>query len=316
MVRLPRYGLIHSNMRTVSMDKIPLHVMFNHSHYIPQTLCHCKELFSEWVIVPEVYPDLLYSYYGILDYCTSIKEFVQFFSRTDMNKMPHFFSIENIRLISDVNELSSLKNLGICAIQLYHHSDSEFFNRITGITEKGMRLLSVMLDNNIALDLSHLNDDWCLKILRIFSGKIQMSHCAVSELLDAPYRRSNAISIRTMEKLVAHDSLIGICFVNDIVGKNENELDEEKLYIDIVQQFEFIGRRLGCNNFCLGPDFLDFQYYSKIFSKKLLIPECFFTASGYVKLFCDLSTAFGQVAAFNILWSNAHQWYTEIHNSR
>ena len=76
------------------MDKIPLHVMFNHSHYIPQTLCHCKELCSEWVIVPEVYPDLLYSYYGILDYCTSVKEFVQFFSRTDMNKLPHFFLLK------------------------------------------------------------------------------------------------------------------------------------------------------------------------------------------------------------------------------
>ena len=179
-----------------------------------------------------------------------------------------------------------------------------------------MNLLKILLNENIALDLSHLNDECCRGILKIFPGKIQMSHCAVSELLNTPEKRSNSISLKTMEQLVARDALIGICFVNDVVAENANELDEDRIYYDILKQFDFIGHRIGCNNICLGPDFIDLQYYSKVFSKQLIIPKCFFSIAGYTKLFSDLSTIFNQTNVSNIFWTNAHNWYEQIFDRR
>lgn len=303
------------------MNKHKMKLMFGHVHYIPYKLQCLSDIETEWVIVPEFYPDLLYSYYGILDYCTSVYQFVDLFLKTHVSDVPHFFSIENIRMLETYKklrkqELRKLKSIGVCSVQLYHHGKSDFFDKSVGITAKGKELLKLVEAEKIALDLSHLNDWWINEILQIFSGKVLVSHCAVSELLENSQYRSNAISMSTMEKLVERDALIGICFVNDVVSVKENEQNESKVYNDIIKQFEYIGHRIGYDNLCMGPDFSNMEYYSRVYAKNLFIPQCFYTISGYKNLYNDLIDSIGNTAANNIIWENAHKWYLKIYDSR
>ncbi len=233
-----------------------------HTHYLPAGLLADQRLHLGAVLVPEFYPDLVNSYYGEIEYFTSVFEFTDYFYKRIQERGPFRFSLENIRMLPSISQLPELKKLGVISLQIYHHSDNIFFSISSGLTEKGYQLLRIMQEEDMILDLSHLNDYWISKILTIYPGKIIVSHCSLSCMLDYPEQRSNCISLDTVAALVKRQALVGISFVNDIVSRNTYEQDSEQIYQDIVGLIVFLNRNFGPNQLCLGPDYFDFAYYS------------------------------------------------------
>lgn len=280
-------------------------VFFGHTHYIPPDILNDHGIKIGAVLVPEFYPDLVYRYYNEVQYFRTVSAFTEF-ARTKLGRVsPLFFSIENIRMLSAGDSIAELKKLGVCSIQLFHHGDNLFFSRNTGLSENGLRLLHEMERESIFLDLSHLNDDWIHQILNVFDGKVMVSHCAVSELLEHAECRSNRVSMKTLDRLIKRDALIGLSFVNDTVSFHESEQDECNVYRSILHQIQYLVKSFGYDHFCIAPDYFDASYYSAVFSEKLFIPSIFYSSCGYHKLYSDLILALKNTkGAKHFFWSN------------
>lgn len=282
-----------------------------HTHYIPPSLYEdCLDDVGV-VVVPEFYPDLIDAYYGRIDYFNSIYDFISFFNTLDIPVGPLYFAIENIRTLQSVDELAGLKQAGVRSLQLFHHQNNAYFNSREGLTPLGYELLGAMEIEGIALDLSHLNDCWIHRLSNVFSGKIVVSHCAISDFLEAGNSRSGCISLKTLEMLIKMNALIGISFVNDTVAHSLGEQDDKCVYDCILNHFASLLQHFGRFNLCLGPDYFASNYFSKVYNRRLFIPECFNTISGYKKLYEDLLDLYPDEQMIrDVFWSHAANWYS------
>ena len=287
------------------MDKL----FFCHTHYIPKAFLDKNEIQLGAVIIPEVYPDLIYKYYGDVEYFCSPFEFISFFERKNLPMNPKLYSIENINMISNIEEFILLKKSKVCSVQLFHHGNNPYFDIHHGITRLGKELLEILLKQDIALDLSHLNDFWINRILRYYPGRVLVSHCAISEFLDDPVTRSNNISIKTIELLIKRNALIGISFVNDIIAHKCGEQDDKEVYKDIVEQVLFIIKQYGSKSVCIGPDYFDTTHFSKVYKKKIFIPDLFYSMEGYRRLREHLNAFIPQDFLNDFFWNNAKNFY-------
>lgn len=287
------------------MDKIFL----CHTHYIPSFFRNQNIFKLGASIIPEYYPNLIYSYYNDINYFRSIIDFIKYFKSKQYGLYFNLYSIENINMIDDIKILSILKHYGLCSIQLYHHSNNNFFDIRSGFTEYGKKLLQCLLNEDIALDLSHLNDYWINKILNNYTGRVTVSHCAISNIIDTSDNRENTISVKTLELLQKRESLIGISFVNDTVSFTHNESSSLNVYNDIIKQILYVFNHGGFSHICIGPDYFDTEYFSKVYKQKIFIPECFYSIDGYKKFYSDIKESTTKEFVDNFFWNNAVRFY-------
>ena len=254
---------------------------FLHTHYLPYRLLEKVEVEAS-VVALEVYPDLLQKYYGEYDVFTSLENCISW-HKEKYEKKSVKFSIENIAMLRNLDSLKKSKDLGLITVQLFHSQSNLYFNIKNGLTDLGYQLLHELIENDIVLDLSHLNDDEICYLLHEYDGKIVVSHCVCSDIIETIHPRTNAISRDTIYKLADRGCLFGIPFVNDLVSKISHDTLENDpgIICDIVSQIVFFTKCAGAENVALGPDFMDMVYFSKVFKQDIRIPDSLFEASGY-----------------------------------
>ena len=256
---------------------------FLHTHFIPKDLMNNNSRIYA-IVVPEFYPDLNNIYYDEPVFFNNIEKCIDW-TNNFYNSNNIKYSIENISVLKykDIEKIKILKNKGIISYQLYHHSNNIYFNENSGLTSEGKLLLDEIKKENIYLDLSHLSDDQIFNVLNYYNGKILISHCVCRELLEVYDYRSNSLSIETFKILSNYDCIFGIPFLNDLVCKvlhDKNETDDI-IINNIALQIEFISKSVGSDRVCLGADFADYSYYSKIYKQDLHIPSVMYDFRGY-----------------------------------
>lgn len=255
---------------------------FLHNHFIPQEIK--KSSFQiESVIVPEFYPDRNLIYLDDPIYFTSVEAYIDYVVRHRYYPESTVFAIENNRII-DPNMLQKTltvyRKLGVKIIQLFCGYDNVFFTQQFGLTRSGRHLLSEMCELGLILDLSHLDDDQALKIAGFYPGKMIVSHCACSDLYALQKPRSNSLKSSTLYKLADHVDVFGVAFLNDIVASQENELCSDQIFKDIIAQIVALTDIVGVDKVALGSDYIDIDYFSKIFNTKLMFPEILLKPEG------------------------------------
>ena len=98
-------------------------IFLGHVHYIPSAILFSKDVSIGAVIVPEVYPNLIYNYYNELTYFRSPLEFVYFFRTLNYPLSSVYFSLENINLLDDITKIALLKENGLVSIQVFHQNN-------------------------------------------------------------------------------------------------------------------------------------------------------------------------------------------------
>lgn len=256
-------------------------VSFLHTHYLPRRLLEEVDVESS-IIALEIYPDLLMKYYNDYDVFYSLEDCISWHRDKYLNKAIKF-SIENIELLKNINSLAIAKDMGLAVVQLFHSRNNRYFDSKSGLTDAGYKLLHELIDNDIILDLSHLNDNAICHVLNRYDGKIILSHCVCSDLIETIHPRANAISRYTIDKLIDRGCLFGIPFVNDLVAIiSHDTMESDTILInDIISQIIFFAKYVGTRNVALGPDFMDFEYFSKVFKQDIKIPKPLFEAAGY-----------------------------------
>lgn len=260
-------------------------LFFLHTHYIPKAIIDGSS-FVGAVIVPEFYADLNKSYWGMEKSYSNIVEYLYDRDLTGSTGTKIVFGIENINMITHVNILPFLKRHGVEVIQIYHNKDNRFFSLKNGLSEEGLKLLKFMEEADLILDLSHVPDEQIYGIMNVYSGKIIVSHCACSDLYKYDLRRSNSLRKSTLEYLAGKNILIGLAFINDIIAALPYTVEEndDTLLNDLAEQIYYIGSITGASKLALGPDFIDLEYFSKVFNVNLKISSYLYSGYGYDKL--------------------------------
>lgn len=254
-------------------------ISFTHTHYIPQAILENVETS---IVALEIYPDLLMKYYGDYALFDTLEECV-LWHKDKYSKKTIKFSIENIAILKELKSLRKAKSVGLEVVQLFHTQDNIFYNKKKGLTEKGYRLLHEIKDNDLVLDLSHLNDDDIRYVLANYDGKIINSHCVCSEIIETIHPRTNAISCETIKLLAERGCVFGIPFVNDLVSKISHDTyeNDQGIMADIISQIIFFTGCVGEKNVALGPDFMDVDYFTKVFKQDIRIPSSLYEFQGY-----------------------------------
>lgn len=262
------------------MDK----VSFLHTHYLPPRLLN-DYLIDTSVIAIEMYPDLLLSYYGDYDVFDSLEDAISWHSDQYEGQSVKF-TIENIAILKDPRSLKKTKDLGLAVVQLFHSNSSSYYDKSMGVTSEGCHLLRKIQENDLILDLSHLDDNGINQVMNLYSGKVIISHCVCRELVETIHPRTNTISKETIKLLSDRGCLFGIPFVNDLVSSISHDTNEndDGIIKDIISQLLFFVNYAGAENVSLGPDFMDMNYFSKVFGQDIRIPNSLYEVAGYDEL--------------------------------
>ncbi len=263
-------------------------ISFIHTHYFPPKLLKSVDIDTS-VVALEVYPDLLSKYYGDYDIFDSLEECISWHNEQYSERTVKF-TIENVTLLKEIKFLKRAKELGLIAVQLFHSQTNAYFDKKRGLTVLGHQLLRGLIENDLILDLSHLNDNEIRYVLSEYSGKIMVSHCVCSDLIETIHPRTNAISSETIKVLSEYGCLFGIPFINDLVSKISHDTYESDSGImqDIFSQILYFVENVGSENVALGPDFMDTEHFSKVFKQNIKIPDILYEESGYQELVCGL----------------------------
>lgn len=261
---------------------------FLHTHYLPKKLLD-EVTIEISVVAIEMYPDLLMNYYGDYSIFGSLEECISWHSgKYEGNTIK--YTIENIAALKNPRSLKKAKQLGLEMVQLFHSKTNSFYDVEKGLTEEGYHLLHEMLENDLILDLSHLDDNGIRHVIDSYSGRVIVSHCVCRDIIETIHPRTNAISEETIKRLSDRGCLFGIPFVNDLVSKISHDTyeDDNSIINDIVSQIVFFVNCAGVENVSLGPDFMDMKHFSKVFGQNIRIPDSLYEAAGYDKLVCAL----------------------------
>ena len=109
-----------------------------------------------------------------------------------------------------------------------------------GLTDKGKEVIDFLNDNDIAVDLAHLNERSFFEIIERANRPI-VSHAFVSEF----HAHKRNISFRQIESIVERRGVIGLTPVNDFTGGGLGAF---------VRGIATLIDRFGDDNFAIGTD--------------------------------------------------------------
>lgn len=299
---------------SIRMDKwFPIHL-----HKLPHTLRDFS--LAGGIISVEWKPKLLHSYYNwdsplpqepgkrIIAFLENWKYLASRNPLTTCKNM--FFSIEGESSLGDLNLIPHMKEKGLIAVQIFHQLfPSDYYQPSSGLTLLGKKLLKILEEYDIYLDLSHLQGIALKQILENFDGKKIVSHVVCEDMLEwSLVRRSNAMSEEEIKACNA--DIYGIPFIDDIVSpKASLSSVHRNVSIELVaRHINRISQIVGSNRVALGPDYFDFEIVRNIVNAEVQVVSGLDTVSGLQKLGEELSQMeYSPVQIENIFYKNAER---------
>ncbi|MGM9926325.1 MAG: dipeptidase [Bacillus sp. (in: firmicutes)] len=150
----------------------------------------------------------------------------------------------------DLMKLQTLVRLGVSAVGLTWNYANEFADgaleqRNAGLSRKGKYLVNWLKQENILVDLSHLNEAgfWdCCEV----GGRLFASHSNCRSICDHPRNLTD----QQIQALLKRNSLIGITFVPQFLS-----VGNEATISDVIKHIDHIFSLGGERNVALGSDF-------------------------------------------------------------
>lgn len=182
----------------------------------------------------------------MLDYYE--KHFVPIISKcTDISA---HLSMENATaLCGDPYNVSYFKSRGVEIMSLTWNGENSLASGADaagGLKAQGREVIKEMVRENIALDVSHLNEKGFYEVCLIDSVKIIASHSNCYDI--CPHRRN--LKEWQIKELIGRDSLIGLNFYPLFLGKGKIEVFEK-----IKNNIEYLLQLGGEDNIAFGSDF-------------------------------------------------------------
>ncbi len=161
-----------------------------------------------------------------------------------------FLTVENGKVLEGrLENIKALKEKGVSALNLVWNGENELGSgndTAKGLTELGKEAINVLEDNNIIIDISHLNDKGVYDFLKIAKKPFIASHSNSRFICN----RKRNLPDEIIKEIISKNGLIGINFHIDFVA------DEESYsFNDLYRHIERIISLGGIDNIALGSDF-------------------------------------------------------------
>ncbi len=191
------------------------------------------------------------SYDSFLFVLSEIKKFYQF-NKKILRKHNFILGIEGLGPLRSIEDLNYLLSAGIKVITLTWNDENllatgTYTNKKRGLTTFGEEFINKLSKTKIILDLSHLNNKSFKDILKVYQGRMIVSHANVKTLCN----NERNLSDYQLKMIKKKKILVGVNSYAKFVGQNKN-IDS---FVNIIN---YLRQKLGIDYICLG---LDFDYY-------------------------------------------------------
>jgi membrane dipeptidase len=122
------------------------------------------------------------------------------------------------------------------------------------LTDDGIRLLRMMMDFNLALDVSHLSEPACLQAIDRYAGPVIASHSNPRKLVSG----NRQLSDDMIKAILERDGVMGILPINSMLkeGWRRGDRKEAVTVADVAGAMDYVCQMAGdARHVALGTDF-------------------------------------------------------------
>lgn len=176
----------------------------------------------------------------------------------DMNLLPGFqlmLGLEGLLNLKEVEDMQVLYDLGIRHAMLTWNEENKYATGVAGdkdrgLTEEGKRLLDLMIELDMIIDVAHLNEKSFYDVLDYTNKNIIFSHGNVKSKAD--HRRN--LTLDQMKALRKADGLFGLTLAKNFISK-----DEDKQTLDyFIDHIDEAVKIMDIDHVMFGFDFMDY----------------------------------------------------------
>lgn len=162
------------------------------------------------------------------------------------------FTLENGRLIKNIDDLTILKNCGVKMITLTWNGENFLGSGVkaekdSGLTSLGKDVIRKMNRFGIAVDVSHGSDKLFYEAAQISTTPIAASHSNSRKITDNPRN----ITDEQFKIICQKGGVVGLNFCRSFLNNNP----EKAVIEDILRHTEHFLSLGGENHLCIGSDF-------------------------------------------------------------
>ncbi len=176
-------------------------------------------------------------------------------SLVDLDQFEVILGIEGLRNLKDVSELERIYQLGYRHAMLTWNEANQYATGVNGpkdqgLTQHGYEVLDFMIENDMIIDLSHLNEKSFYDVLNYTSKNILVSHSNLAKLMD--HKRN--LTDDQLKKLKEANGLLCLTAVGNFIA-----IDESDKNLDTwMKHLEEAIKIMGIDNVGFGFDFMDY----------------------------------------------------------
>lgn len=186
------------------------------------------------------------------------------------NNSKIIYGIEGLDYLNSLDDIDILYDLGVRSIAIVWNNKNKFGsgNRSSqGLTPIGRKLVKKLVDKNIAIDLSHANENTFWDIINLCNNLKENGQCPIifasHSNCNSVYSDSRNLTDEQIKAIASLDGVIGIvaikrfCDYLDIQNLSNINKDFSKKYLEhILHVKSLLG---GIQNICVSSD--DMSYY-------------------------------------------------------
>ena len=177
----------------------------------------------------------------------------------NQNKLGIILGIEGVKYLSEPEDIIELYHKGIRHVGLTWNEANSYAGGVSfpeqGLTDKGRRLLQIVQDLHMIIDLSHANPKSFDEILDATKGPIIISHGNVKALCDHPRNYTD----EQLLKIKSRNGVVGLCAVANFISKDP----ELQTITYLAKHIDYLVKLIGIDHVGLGLDVCYYLYEGK-----------------------------------------------------
>ncbi len=217
-----RYFDLHCDtMTTAYMKKIPMSdTGLQASHTRRKVFTSYEQCFALW-LSDEVHGEAA---------SATAKKILSFYEKQKSdfptNLTPHFTIENGVALGGELDTLNYYKTHGLKMMTLTWNGENELgygakTNSEKGLKDFGKRVIEKMQEEQIIIDVSHLNEQGFLDVCQNTSGSFVASHSNCYSI----HRHERNLKDWQIKKIIERKGLIGLCYYDTFLGNNMETME-------------------------------------------------------------------------------------------
>lgn len=192
----------------------------------------------------------------ILSICHNLNELEK---ANDEHKLGVILGIEGLKYLEKPEDIFSLYKKGIRHAILTWNEENKYAGGVSfpdvGLSELGHKLISLMQEYKMIIDLSHANEKTFKDIMDVVKGPLIVSHGNAKALCD----HARNYTDEQLDMVKEHDGVIGVCAVASFISKEK----ENQTVSYLAKHIDYIVNRIGIDHVGLGLDVCYYLYEGK-----------------------------------------------------